>query len=350
MLLLQSTWRRHKLSKMSNIEFNDSELQFLYDKSSQVSEVFAQSMHDWHSVQSEASKEFTKAQSEISLEISFIASQLDRACRIKCLIEKRIDEANLQIRPVPEMPPAPSVSVKANPQERADIMQKYADEKAKAEQNIKNIERENAKQREVITKLESSKKQLEGSIFVLEHSLQRLYSVKSELASSKSTFDVQCAISERGFGKSTSDICLFCNALNETCSCANAVFHVKSNFGYGDTALSRCFKINSAGFTSSRNETLSFKSGATNHMLDDVATTAKDDNRRVIIVKEKRREEVFKCLEIESDSHVTLKIAAANLHSLGGQQFIDEMEARMFTLVKKDGNIISNDGFIVWEK
>lgn len=322
---------------MSHIEFDEGYLKVLYDKSNELAETVSQSLGDLRTVESSVEQEFSTALAEISVEISDVISQLDRAHRAKVSVEQKIEATQDKIRTMPDIPSPPS-----DPQ----AQQKYAGERARAEQERRNIESENAKCQEEIVKSESIKRQLEEAISELDRCLQELRTAQTSLSVAQSNFNSIRVHNTGVFQKDVNDIGLFCNALNDTCSNADEVLRVKTNYGFDPWTFSGHFNVNSSAYTSGSSGRAKRESLSINFSAGDDSDA--DCGRRVLIIKEKQRDKVFELIARERGL-LTIKIPAANLYALGGQGFIDEMEHKAFRLIKKDVSIIGGDGYITWE-
>lgn len=329
---------------MSRIEFEENSLNYLREKSKQMAETLRQSSAETNEVWNETTNEFGKVVSEIAKEINYVGACLDKAHSAVNSVNRKIGSAKSKMRSVPDLPSPPSDSKDSKAQQR------YEAEKAKAEKERIEIEKTNADCKSEIVKAESCLKELQDNISVLKSCLQELKAIRTMLASAQSSFNTRRAHTDSEIRKSVTDMGTFCNIITETCAQASDILQVRSDFGFGNSVLRREFtiKVTTAdGLMRNGRARVNFFGDAQHSDSIDVNIVA-DSSRRVVILRAIRSEDIFRELENERGLYI-VKIPAANLHSLGGKDFISEMATRSFRLIKKGGTMIGNDGYITWE-
>lgn len=336
---------------MSHIEFEDYSWQYIVQQTRPIAETMAQGAGEMQKVQEKVFAEFKLIIDELNKQINLIKSKLSYADSVKASCADKLAKTQNQFKPLWALPNRPSLSQSASQEERQKAFEKYQLELSRVEHENAICRRNNEEVEQRIKQLQQCSKDVDAAIAMLGNCLQKLQTCETKIKSEQKEYDSRIRTFTDSAYASVNNMVEWRRVAQDSCDCALNVLHCNDSGG-GDGGLRLSFTIDPSGhYTVVADVGSGAVFSASTSESENSATVRKSaDEYRTIIIKEKSSTKVFEQLSGYGDCNITVKIPASNLHVLGGQKFLDEMDSHCFILLRKDGGIIGNDGYITWEK
>lgn len=310
----------------------------LNDMQSCVFDAYKLSVERMETEMTALSQHYTSEINDIKSKISVVHAQLSHVA------EKRRNAEAQKQREI-ERPPKPAVPDNASPQASNKIMQNYHNKVGEVDAQNHAIRAKNQRISEYCSKCNDAEKKLEFVLAELRRLEERAQQEKAH-ALSRAKELANHAKEEVSKGEQTLEAMnAFGLALDKVYQAASNIAEMQASAIRHDGYIDKLFVLRNRHSHNSGGH-VSF-SLSKNTDPSPAYTKSDTDPSNEILIKSCDTEELFEAVR----DVYRFRIPCANLHKLGGQAFVAQMETRNFFIkLQPDGTRIDINGMIHWEK